>query len=665
MNPFSRTLKFAGVAAVSALLAAGSWYATQPSDVAGFGDVGQEFFPDFDDVVKATSLSVVDYDSDQKESASFSVEQNDDGLWVIPSHHSYPAEAEDRLAKTATSLMGVRKSAVQSRSKDDWKRYGVVDPDASGAATAEERGTRLTLSDGSGNPLVDLIVGNEVEGRSGNYYVRVPDNNTTFVSELDIDLSAKFSDWIEPDLLKITSSDVVKVTLDNYSVNEERGTVEKKELLEFAKTNLETTGDWQLADLNEEAEELDKSPVTSIASSLQQLKIVGVRPKPDGLNSNLRVNPAVKQILQMQMQSQGYFIGGDKDGNERLYSNEGELIAGLSNGVEYTLYFGEIARGTGKDIEVGLSDDAKAADEEKKVGDESDESDDEDAEDGPRRYLLVKVDFNESLLGDKPVAPVEPVMPEILKAAAEEKVDSKETANGDEANDAPEEEAVEEPQNKDSEEADPCGAFDETSVADEAVVDEPVKADQPATDPPVEEQATESNPASKEAATTGSEKAEPAKSEATESTKEADVKKPADQPKADAKDEQPEEQAAKKNEAPAKPKAGEKAATPTKESAAKEPVTPAKDPKQIAQENFDAAVATYKAAKSAYDRDLKAYEDKVEAGQKKVKELATRFGSWYYVISSDSFEKFRIERKDVVSAKVKEDAASEDKDADK
>ena len=163
MNPFSRTLIFAGVAAISALLAAGSWYATQPSDVAGFGDVGQEFFPDFDDVVKATSLSVVDYDSDQKESASFSVEQNDDGLWVIPSHHSYPAEAEDRLAKTATSLMGVRKSAVQSRSKDDWKRYGVVDPDASGAATAEERGTRLTLSDGSGNPLVDLIVGNEVD----------------------------------------------------------------------------------------------------------------------------------------------------------------------------------------------------------------------------------------------------------------------------------------------------------------------------------------------------------------------------------------------------------------------------------------------------------------------------------------------------------------------
>lgn len=659
MNPFSRTLIFAGVAAISALLAAGSWYATQPSDVAGFGDVGQEFFPDFDDVVKATSLSVVDYDSDQKESASFSVEQNDDGLWVIPSHHSYPAEAEDRLAKTATSLMGVRKSAVQSRSKDDWKRYGVVDPDASGAATAEERGTRLTLSDGSGNPLVDLIVGNEVEGRSGNYYVRVPDNSTTFVSELDIDLSAKFSDWIEPDLLKITSSDVVQVTLDNYSVNEERGTVEKKELLEFAKTNLETTGDWQLVDLDAEAEEFDKSPVTSIASSLQQLKIVGVRPKPDGLNSNLRVNPAVKQILQMQMQSQGYFIGGDKDGNERLYSNEGELIAGLSNGVEYTLYFGEIARGTGKDIEVGLSDDAKAADEEQKDDEESDE---DDTEEGPRRYLLVKVDFNEALLGDKPVAPLEPVMPEILKAATEEKVDAKENATKDEPKEDPEEEAVEE--------ADPCGAFDESPV-----VDEPVNSDEPASDPPVEEEATENKPATetpgdepatKEAVKPEPSKAEPAKSEAVEQKDEADEKKAADEPKADAKDDQPAKPTAKKDEAPAKPETDEEGSTPAKEPAAKEPVTPPKDPKQIAQEQYDAALAAFESAKATYERDLKAYEDKVKAGQKKVKELATRFGSWYYVISSDSFEKFRIERKDVVSAKVKEDAAAtEDKDADR
>ena len=261
MNPSSRTFAFVAAAGLSSLAAFGAWYSTQPSSVSGFADVGTEFFSGFDDPAKATSLAVVDYDSAEKDVQTFSVKQNDDGLWVIPSHHDYPAEAEDRLAKTATSLLGLKKTAVQSRSKDDWKLYGVIDPDVDGAATAEERGTRLTLSDGSGNPLVDLIVGKAVEGRSGSYYVREPEKNTTYIAQLNVDLSAKFSDWIEPDLLKINQTDLVKIVLDNYSIDEQQGTVNKKEVLEFQKENLESSGKWTLADLKTDAEELDSTPV--------------------------------------------------------------------------------------------------------------------------------------------------------------------------------------------------------------------------------------------------------------------------------------------------------------------------------------------------------------------------------------------------------------------
>ena len=171
MNPTQSTLKFVGVAAVSLVLAYGSWLGTQPSDIDGFSEVGQQFFPDFDDVSAATALTVTDFNSEDKDVQTFSVKQNDDGLWVIPSHHDYPAEAEDRLAKSATSILGVKKIAVKSRSKDDWKRFGVIDPADDGAATAEERGQRLTLSDGSGNPLVDLIIGTEVEGQENQYHV--------------------------------------------------------------------------------------------------------------------------------------------------------------------------------------------------------------------------------------------------------------------------------------------------------------------------------------------------------------------------------------------------------------------------------------------------------------------------------------------------------------
>ena len=70
----------------------------------------------------------------------------------------------------------------------------------------------------------------------------------------------------------------------------------------------------------------------------------------------------------------------------------------------------------------------------------------------------------------------------------------------------------------------------------------------------------------------------------------------------------------------------------------------------------------YESAKTTYESDLKAYEDKVKEGREKADELALRFSGWYYVISSDSFEKFRVERKDVVSKKEEksEDEAKDD-----
>lgn len=599
MNPLNRTLGFVGVAAVSAVIAFSAYKASQPDVVSGYGDVGQEFFPDFQNVDAAAALTVADYDDEKKEGITFAVRQNDNGLWVIPSHKDYPAEAEDRLARTATSLMGVRKAAVQSRSKDDWKRYGVIDPDEDGAATADERGTRLTLSDGSGNPLVDLIIGNQVEGRDGDYYVREPEKNTTYIASLDVDLSAKFSDWIEPDLLKINASDLVSITLDNYSVNEQRGTVEKKELLEFTKEDLKSSGTWTLAGLDDAAEELDSSPVGSIATNLDNLKIVDVLKKPEGLDDNLRINPAIKQLLQAQMQAQGYFIGGDKDGNERLYANEGELIAGTQNGVEYTLYFGEIARDSSKDIEVDLN---------KEEAEEAATEESTDTEDGPRRYLLVKVNFNEALLGEKPIAPVEPQKPDILNEAADDAAaPAAEPAK-------PESATEEEPEEKTPEDDGSCSPDEE--AADEA---SEAAADESSTDENSEE----------------SKAAAPSEQPAEDGDKQADSKPEAASP-ADA----PESAEEKKEEQP--------------------PV----DPKKVAQEEYDKALQEYQANKSRFDSDLKSFEDKVKQGQEKAEELSTRFAGWYYVISSDSFEKFRITRNDVVSKKeVKEEAASEGEEA--
>lgn len=654
MNATSRTMVFVGVAAVAALAAMGVRFANQPAAIEGFSDVGQEFFADFKDPLKAMELSVVKYDTETREPLSFSVKQNEKGFWVIPSHHDYPAEAAERLAKTAASLIGIKKAALQSRSKDDWARYGVEDPSAEVAAAAAEgddekdetRGTRITLRDNSSNSLVDLIVGKAVEGRDKHFYVRQPDKNPVFIAKLDADLSAKFSDWIEPDLLKLNQNDIVKVTVDQYSVDEEQGAILQGEVFDFQKDK--TTSKWTMNGLNPDMESLKEAAVTDITRNLDQLKIVGVRPKPEGLNADLTVspevaqNPLLRQVLQSDMQRQGFYIARGENNQVKLVSNEGELLAGTNNGVRYTLYFGEIARGTAKDIETGLNDkkpaegeakaeggEAKAEGEKPAEGAEADaakpEDKPEDTESGPRRYLLVKVDYDESLLGPKPTEPVAPEKPAILNEGAPAPADDKKP-------EAP---------------------------ADAPKEDAPAAAEKPAADAaPKEEAPKEETPASEKAADPAPEKPadpgscdEPAAAEPAAAAQDA-------APAAEAKPAEPAAAAPAQEGQPA-PAEGEKLAAETPATAtpadgaapAAAPAQPPVDPKAEAQKQYDQAMGEYEAAKAGFEGALKAWESKAKEGKKKADELSARFGAWYYVISADSFEKFKLTRDAVVGPK--------------
>ena len=696
MNTTNRTLTFGAVAAFAVLSAVGVKYINRPVANADFADVGQEFFSEFLDPLKATSLSVAKYDAEAKEPMAFSVKQDDKGLWVIPSHHDYPAEAADRLARTAASFIGAKKMALQSRNKDDWGRYGVADPEDDVAVDAEakdgekdeSRGTRVALRDSGGNPLVDLIIGKPVEGQNQRFYVRQPEKNNVYIAEIGADLSAKFSDWIEPDLLKLNQADIVQVVVDKYSVDEDKGEILRGETLEFDKDP--TASKWTLAGLNAEAESVKEAPINDLARNLDQLKIVGVRPKPAGLNADLTVseemanNPVIMQILQQDMQRQGFFIARGENGKKKLVSNEGELVAGTKNGVRYTLYFGEIARGTAKDIETGLNEKVAAeedaaktsADEEKKdaVADAGDnlpkpEVKPADAESGPRRYLLVKVEFDESLMGAKPTEPVAPEMPAILnegaapaETPAEAKPESPATdaAPGTDAVPAPATEAVPEkaaPDN-DAPPADDAAAPKEEAPpgteekpADDAApkdagqeeTKETVPGESACDEPPVEEtvapepEGVEPLPAADEAASEN-DKPQPAPTEPTTGDVTPEI--------VPAKQVPPE---STKPETDTPPADGEE--QPVAPVTTPQEPSPPVDPKAEAQKQYLQALGKYEAEKSGFADALKSWEDRSKDGKKLAKELSTRFEAWYYVISADSFEKLRPARADVVGPK--------------
>ena len=84
------------------------------------------------------------------------------------------------------------------------------------------------------------------------------------------------------------------------------------------------------------------------------------------------------------------------------------------------------------------------------------------------------------------------------------------------------------------------------------------------------------------------------------------------------------------------------------------------DPKLLAETAYNAAIQAHQQAMLKYQAEKTAWDTNAKAGQEKVAELSQRFSGWYYVISSDSFEKFRLTRKDVVSEKAAEAPVGED-----
>ena len=373
MTELEKTTAFGGAAILVVALA----LATAPSRSApdAFFDVGETFFPDFTDPEAATSLEVVEFDEDTAAAATFRV-MNRNGLWTIPSHHDYPADGEERLANTAAGMIAITKDDFRSDNVTDHEAFGVIDPLDEGVSSLRGRGRRVTFRGASEEVLADLVIGNPVEGRPGLNFVRVPDQNRVYAARTDIGISTDFNDWIETNLLGVERDDVKRIELNEYEVDERTGSVVRRG---------EFTVDWVEQDVwagsdVPEGQEVDYVQMNLLVGGLMGLRIVGVRPKPEGLTGNLRQAFEARTITNADlqtMQARGFY---PTQAGEML-SNEGELKVRTDLGVLYTLRFGEILYGSGNAVS---------------IGDET--SDDEETGGGENRYVLINAEFDPEAL---------------------------------------------------------------------------------------------------------------------------------------------------------------------------------------------------------------------------------------------------------------------------
>ena len=379
MSELKTTLTVSAVAAVLAAVAVVS--APRRAVPDAFFDVGELFFPTFTDPEMAATLEIVQWDDVAGAALPFQV-TNRGGRWTIPSHHDYPADGEERLATAAADVISVVKDDFRSDNIADHEALGVIDPIDEEATALEGRGTRITFRDGAGDALAELIVGKPIQERPGFRFLRVPGQKRVYAARFGADISTRFEDWIETNLLEVTRDQVNHIVLNEYFLDEQtRRVVRRGEFI----LDQQGPDEWTA---NRVPSGMDVDPVQAnlLVGALIDITITGVRPKPPGLAGNLREAFQAGEIDRSDLQTlQRRGFSPMPDGS--VLSNEGEVQVRTTESVRYTLRFGEVVYGRGDAV---------------LLGDES--SDEEDAGPAENRYVFITAEFDEAALPEPPAS---------------------------------------------------------------------------------------------------------------------------------------------------------------------------------------------------------------------------------------------------------------------
>jgi hypothetical protein len=326
------------------------------------------------------------------------------------------------MAEAAASLIDIKNLGIASTNPADHETFGVVDPTSTDlSAGSRGVGKKVVVQDGGNNILAQFILGKSDTSQTSVRFVRIPGQDPVYRVVMDVDkLSTKFGDWIEKDLLKLNAFDVRQVALNDYSVDEARGVVEQRALVnvgfdpkdsKWLLNSIEVYKDKKglVSEPLGPNQELNSDKLNDLKTALDDLQIIDVSRKPAGLSADLRVEDKLAQDRQskISLAQHGFYI---VPFNKQmvLFSNEGEVLCGTSEGVEYVLRFGEIA---------GAEREKKDAD--KKDGDKK--ADDKPGAAGVSRYIMVTSRFNDSLVPKPELQALPGPEPEKKEPAKDEK----------------------------------------------------------------------------------------------------------------------------------------------------------------------------------------------------------------------------------------------------
>jgi hypothetical protein len=184
--------------------------------------------------------------------------------WVVENAHNYPARGE-AVRALLLALADLKIVEAKTERPEMFARLEVEPLDAQDA-----RSRRITVMDGAGKVLAELIVGKKRYGQGGQsdaHYVRRPDGGQAFLAESRLDPRVEPIDWLDRRIADVARDRVKQVIIDHP------GGVS----LTVAKDSREGN-DFRVVDLPEDMKVENQFTVNATAGTLDKLVFDAVMP---------------------------------------------------------------------------------------------------------------------------------------------------------------------------------------------------------------------------------------------------------------------------------------------------------------------------------------------------------------------------------------------------
>lgn len=138
---------------------------------------------------------------------------NDGRRWRLREHHDYFADVAT-LSEMVYALSELRLQEAKTAVRDKHERLGLGAPAEGGSAV------QLSLYDGQGAAMAEVLLGDEAVSRSGRYVRHLGEDQTWLANAVVERLSDDVNTWLQRPLLNISGDEVSSVTFTNYVEDE-------------------------------------------------------------------------------------------------------------------------------------------------------------------------------------------------------------------------------------------------------------------------------------------------------------------------------------------------------------------------------------------------------------------------------------------------------------